>query len=242
MTDSPVATSSFAPLSTPLPDPVSADSLSQASVLPGFSDLLTRPPPRRSPRKSRVHSPKTKPSLSPAESLQSSFAPKTFRLSDVKEVYDKRLKAHRPVLPQAHSRRSVGVPRDHSHLKDSPQSLSHFYTARESSGSPFPVIQRPRGLRDLVPLKSKPLSKASKPPATTRQHHRSATSVDMHNSPYDIHFIRPTIRKNFHLFVDIDLKSSTRPTLIVHKAGHRKVLSSREKDQKVFKMLNNLLC
>lgn len=239
MTDSPAGSSPFPEL-TPLPDIVNAESLSQASALPDLSDLLTRPPPRHSSRKSRVHSP-TKSTSSPAESLQASFAPKTFRLADVKEVYERRLKVHKQPLPQTHSRGSVGVTRNHTNLKDSPPSLSHFHTARESSGSPFPIIQRPRGLRDLVPLRSKPLSKATKP-LTSRQHHRSATSVDMCRSPYDIHFIRPTIRKNFHLFVDIDLKSSTRPALIVHRASHRKVLSSREKDQKVFKMLNNLLC
>jgi len=62
-----------------------------------------------------------------------------------------------------------------------------------------------------------------------------------HVSPYDIHFIQPTIRKNFRLVVDVDLKSSARPALVVRRAARRKLLSSQDKDRKVFKMLNSLL-
>lgn len=240
MTDSPIASTS---LQSPPPALITSDSLSQAAFS-DINDMLTRPPHRHSSRKPQVHSKGSQPasltSLSPDVSLQASFAPKTIRLEEVKNLYDKPLRAHKQVTPPF-TQRSVGS-RNRHRFRESPPRLSHFHTARESSGSPFPAIQRPRGFRNLVPVRSKQLIKASKsPPTTFRKHQRSVTNVDVCRSPYDIRFVQPTIRKSFHLLVDINLKPSTRPELIVRKAGHRKVLSSREKDQKVFKMLSSLL-
>lgn len=242
MTDSPVASTSLQ--SSPLPALNISESISQTAALSDINDMLTRPPHRHSSRKPRVHSKDSQPasiiSLSPDVSLQASFAPKTIQLEDVKNLYEKPLRAHKQVTPPF-TQRSVGSS-GRPRFRESPPRLSHFHTARESSGSPFPLIQRPRGFRNLVPVRSKQLIKASKSPRTTfRKHQRSVTNVDVCRSPYDIRFVQPTIRKSFHLLVDINLKSNTRSELIVRRAGHRKVLSSREKDQKVFKMLNSLL-
>ena len=243
MTDSPVASTSLQ--SSPPQALVTSESLSQAAAFSDINDMLTRPPHRHSSRKPQVHSKGSQPasliSLSPDVSMQASFAPKTIRLEDVKNLYDKPLRAHKQVTPPF-TQRSVGSSRNRPRFRESPPRLSHFHTARESSGSPFPPIHRPRGFRNLVPVRSKQLTKASKSPITTfRKHQRSVSNIDACRSPYDIRFVQPTIRKSFHLLVDVNLKPNTRPELIVRRAGHRKVLSSREKDQKVFKMLNSLL-
>jgi hypothetical protein len=146
--------------------------------------------------------------------LQASFAPKTIQLEDVKNLYEKPLRAHKQVTPPF-TQRSVGSSGNRPRFRESPPRLSHFHTARESSGSPFPLIQRPRGFRNLLPVRSKQLIKASKSPRTTfRKHQRSVTNVDVCRSPYDIRFAQPTIRKSFHLLVDINLKSNTRSELI----------------------------
>jgi len=257
MTDSPTASPplpcSTPPLSSPLPDP---EAISQTTALPDISDLLSRPQQKHSPRKLTSHRIRTKrhqtkslasaertgaspPLASQSNSLfyqvheeQPTFAPKTITLKDVKGIYDQRLKLP---SPPPYSHRSTGSPHSRNRSRES-RPLP--FSVADSS---FPLIQRPRVLKDIVPLRKRHLPKASKSPkASKRQHERSSTSVD-HVSPYDIHFIQPTIRKNFRLVVDVDLKSSARPALVVRRAARRKLLSSQDKDRKVFKMLNSLL-
>lgn len=242
MTDSPLLPCT-PPVSSPLPDP---EVISQTTALPDLRDLLSRPQQKHSPRKFTSHRIRTKryqtksvtcadrteasPQASQSNSLfyhepQPTFAPKTITLKDVKYIYDQRLKLP---SPPPYSRRSTGSPHRHNRSRESPPRLLPL------SDSSFPFIQPPRTL----PLRKKHLPKASKSPKASNKHERSSASVDR-KSPYDIHFIQPTIRKNFRLWVA--LKSSARPALVVRKATHHKELSSQNEDRKVFKMLNSLL-
>ena len=264
MTDSPEDSTAL-PLSSP---PLSSlvplqdtEVVSQPPALPDIADLLSRPQHKHSPRKFTSHRYRTKrhqskslasaertrtspPLASQSNSLfyeasdeEPSFVPRTIKLKDVKHIYDQRFKlpVSPPYLPY-----SNGSPHSRNRSRGSPSRLLPFTVVKESTDFSFPLIQRPSGLKDITPLKKRHFTKASKSPKIlNKQHERSSTSVDNRTSPYDIHFAQSSIRKNFRLLVD--LKSSTRPELVVRKATRRKVTSSQEKDQKVFKVLNSLL-
>jgi hypothetical protein len=264
MADSP-ADSAALPLSSPLlssPAPLQdTDAVSQTTALPDIADLLIRPQHKHSPRKFTSHRYRAKrcqskslasaertrtspPQASQSNSLfyevsdeEPSFVPRTIKLKDVKQIYDQRLKfpVSPPYIPY-----SNGSPHSRNRSRGSPSRLLPFTLAKEPTDTSFPLIQRPRGLKDIAPLKKRHLTKASKSPKIlNKQHERSSTSVDNRTSPYDIHFVQSSIRKNFRLLVD--LKSSTRSELVVRKATRRKVISRQDKDQKVFKVLNSLL-
>lgn len=264
MTDSPKVSAAL-PMSSPQQPSLAplqdTEAMSQSPALPDISDLLSRPQHKYSPRKFTSHQYRTKrckskslasaertrtspPQASQSNSLfyeasdeEPSFVPRISRLKDVRHIYDQRLKlpVSPPYLPY-----SNGSPHSRNRSRGSPSRLLPFTIVKDSTDTSFPLIQRPKGLKDITPLKKRHFTKASKSPKiVNKQHERSSTSVDNRTSPYDIHFVQSSIRKNFRLLVD--LKSSTRPELVVRKATRRKVSSSQDKDQKVFKVLNSLL-